>query len=228
MVEILKTLKDTPLPSILVIGGILFLLLSFVRKVGSNIELEPEKKWLVGFIGIILLCSGVGLSAIPAIQTPLSIAPTETPRVESTAQAIQPTAITVQQATQQPVVVASSVPTTQPTTAGYIPSCNWEKDWQLQSDGSYLWVGLPAGTPACQNIGQAGTILQRLRNGENLTLVVKVGDEFIGLSICRGNYTATKVIAGQTCVPNNPELWPKVSGTLIVTGSDGFAVGTGK
>jgi hypothetical protein len=92
MVEILKTLKDTPLPSILVIGGILFLLLSFVRKVGSNIELEPEKKWLVGFIGIILLCSGVGLSAIPAIQTPLSVAPTEMPIVETPTQAIPPTA----------------------------------------------------------------------------------------------------------------------------------------
>lgn len=118
--------------------------------------------------------------------------------------------------------------TTQPTTTVNITSCNWENDWQLQSDGSYLWVGSPPGTSACQNVGQAGEILQRLRNGENLTLVVEVGDDFLGLAICRGNYTATKVIDGQKCVPNNPELWIKVSGTLTVTGSDGFLVGTGK
>jgi len=118
--------------------------------------------------------------------------------------------------------------TAQPTTTVNITSCNWENDWQLQSDGSYLWVGSPPGTSACQNVGQAGEILQRLRNGENLTLVVEVGDDFLGLAICRGNFTATKVIDGQKCVPNNPELWIKVSGTLTVTGSDGFLVGTGK
>jgi hypothetical protein len=98
----------------------------------------------------------------------------------------------------------------------------------LQSDGSYLWVGAPPGTPSCQNIGQAGEVLQRMRNGESLTLIVEVGDGYIGLDICRGNFTATKVIDGQKCVPKNPELWIKVSGTLVVTGSDGFLVGTGK
>ncbi len=132
---------------------------------------------------------------------------------------------------QEPETIPSNPtlpPSTQSTTSGYTPSCNWEKDWQLQSDGSYLWIGSPPGTPGCQNVGQAGEILQRLRSGENLTLIVEVGNEPIGLNICRGNYSATNIIAGQTCVPNNPELWPKVSGTLVVTGSDGFYVGTGK
>lgn len=94
MLEILKTLKDTPLPSILVIGGIIFLLLSFVRKVGSSVELEPEKKGLVGFIGFILLCAGIGLYIIPVAQTPLTSVPTQTPIVAPPAQAIQPTANT--------------------------------------------------------------------------------------------------------------------------------------
>ena len=132
---------------------------------------------------------------------------------------------TSNQPVNQPTASGNIIP---PTTTGYIPSCNWEKDWQLQSNGSYLWVGSPPSTSGCQNVGQAGEILQRLRNGDNLTLIVEVGNGFIGLNICRGNYTATSVIAGQTCVPNNPELWPKVSGTLVVTGSDGFYVGTGK
>ncbi len=32
MIEILKTLRDTPLPSILVVGGLVFLLLPFLKK----------------------------------------------------------------------------------------------------------------------------------------------------------------------------------------------------
>ena len=227
MLEILKTLKDTPLPSILVIGGILFLLLSFVRKVGSSVELEPEKKGLVGFIGFILLCAGIGLYIIPAAQTPMTSVPTQTAMVEPPAQVIQPTA-NILPPTSIPVIQPTAISPTQATSAGYIPSCNWASDWQLQSDGSYLWVGSPPGTPSCQNIGQAGEVLQRMRNGENLTLIVEVGDGYIGLDICRGNFTATKVIDGQKCVPKNPELWIKVSGKLVVTGSDGFLVGTGK
>jgi hypothetical protein len=127
-----------------------------------------------------------------------------------------------------PVILATTIPQIQATTTGYTPSCNWEKDWQLQSNGSYLWLGSPPGTSSCQNVGQAGEILQKLRNGENLTFIVEVGDKFTGLNICRGNYTATNIIAGQMCVPNNPELWPQVSGTIVVTGSDGFYVGAGK
>lgn len=124
-----------------------------------------------------------------------------------------------------------ALPTTVPTqavTTGYIPTCNWSRDWALQPDGSYLWVGLPPGTPDCQNVGQAGELLQRLRNGENIKLVVNVGNNFVGLNICKGKYTATEIIPGETCVPKNPELWPKVKGTLVVTESDGFSVGTGR
>jgi hypothetical protein len=115
MVEILKTLKDTPLPSILVIGGIVFLLLSFVRKVGSNIELEPAKTWVVGIIGIILLCSGVGLYLIPAVQIPLAIAPTQTPVVEAATQAIEPTTfiqLSVIPSTEITQTTQSPIPTT--------------------------------------------------------------------------------------------------------------------
>ena len=129
---------------------------------------------------------------------------------------------TIQQITRQ-----SNAPT--PTVAtGYIPTCNWTRDWALQPDGSYLWTGYLPGTPECQNVGQAGELLQRLRNGENIKLVVNVGDNFVGLNICKGKYTATQVIPGEICVPKNPELWPKVKGTLVVTESDGFSVGTGR
>jgi hypothetical protein len=124
-----------------------------------------------------------------------------------------------------PFQTAPAIPTQQALTTGYIPTCNWERDWALQPNGSYLWIGLPPGSPGCEMVGQAGELFQRLVKGENIKLVVNVGNNFVGLNICKGKFTATEVIPGQTCVPMNPELWPKVKGTLIVTESDGFSVG---
>ena len=118
-------------------------------------------------------------------------------------------------APQYPVVTFSLTQTSsfvqpvQPTiyppqsTAGYIPTCNWARDWQLQSDGSYLWIGFPPGSPECQNVGQDGELLRRLRSDENITLVVEVGNNFIGLNICKGDFTTTEVIPGEKCVPRN-------------------------
>lgn len=128
----------------------------------------------------------------------------------------------------QPTVQMQPSPTNQASSTVYTISCDWAKDWQRQPDGSYLWVGQPPGTPACQNVGQAGELLQRLRSGENLTLVVDVGTTPLGLSICKGTFTAQTVVPGEYCVPNNPERWPRVTGRLVVTGSDGFMVGTGE
>lgn len=127
-------------------------------------------------------------------------------------------------------VSTDNEPTLSPTEKlEYDPTCNWALDWELQSDGSYLWVGLPPGSTSCQNIGQEGELLQKLRSGENIKLVVEVGEIPVGIDICQGQYTATTVVSqGQKCVPNNPSLWPQVTGTVIVTGSDGFVIGTGK
>lgn len=130
--------------------------------------------------------------------------------------------------TVQPTAQMQPSPAMQAPSTVYTISCDWAKDWQQQADGSYRWVGQPPGTPACQNVGQAGELLQRLRNGENLVLVVDVGTTPLGLSICKGTFTAETVVPGEYCVPNNPEKWPRVTGRLIVTGSDGFMVGTGK
>jgi hypothetical protein len=130
--------------------------------------------------------------------------------------------------------VQPTIPSIQPTQQSsssvgvYTVSCDWARDWKKQPDGSYIWIGQPPGTRACQNVGQAGDLLQRLRNGENITLIVDVGDVPLGLSICKGTFTATTIVPGEYCVPNNPEKWPRVTGRLVVTGSDGFMVGTGK
>jgi hypothetical protein len=116
MLEILKTLKDTPLPSILVIGGIIFLLLSYVRKIGSSIELEPEKKGSVGFIGFVLLCAGIGLYMIPAVQALPIASATATPIIESPSQVAQTISTPTQKVTQPstatipPQLIATATP----------------------------------------------------------------------------------------------------------------------
>lgn len=100
MLEILKTLRDTPLPIILVIGGLVFLLVPFIRRVSDKVEVETTNKGFAGFIGFVLLVIGIGLYIIPS-QTAASILPTvippseifvtETPKIESPSQIVQPT-----------------------------------------------------------------------------------------------------------------------------------------
>jgi len=108
-------------------------------------------------------------------------------------------------------------------------SCDWANDWQLQSDGSYLWVGLPPGTSICQNVGQAGKLLDRMASGETLTLVVQIGSTPLGLDICSGTYAADSITPGKICASGEgPQAWPKVAGILVVRNSKGFLVGTGK
>jgi hypothetical protein len=76
MIELLKTLRDTPVPSILVIGGIVFLLLAFVRKAGNAIEPEPSQRGWTILTGIILLLSGVSLYLVPPAQPVTTPTPT--------------------------------------------------------------------------------------------------------------------------------------------------------
>ena len=108
------------------------------------------------------------------------------------------------------------------------PTCNWATDWALQSNDTYLWVGLPPGSSGCNNVGQDGELLARLRSGAKLTLVVEIGDNPVGIDICSGRFSATTVSDGQTCASDNPSVWPQVTGTLVVEDSTGFLVGTGQ
>lgn len=110
MVEILKTLRDTPLPSILVIGGLVFLLLPFLKKTGGAIEIETSNKGIAAFIGVILLVSGIGLYLLPT--SPANPNASTTIPVPTTSSAFHPTEIQpapVSTATVQPVVTQASV-----------------------------------------------------------------------------------------------------------------------
>lgn len=69
MLEILKTLRDTPLPIVLIIGGLIFLLMPFIRRVSDTVEIETTRKGFAGFIGFIFLTIGVGFYFVPSQET---------------------------------------------------------------------------------------------------------------------------------------------------------------
>jgi uncharacterized protein YjeT (DUF2065 family) len=90
MLEILKTLKETPLPIVLVIGGLIFLLIPFIQKINAKeVGVETTNHFFAGIIGFILLVVGIGLYIIPS-GTAASTASTVT-QVEQ-----QPTSTQVQ------------------------------------------------------------------------------------------------------------------------------------
>jgi hypothetical protein len=67
MGDFIKTLKDTPIPTILVWAGLFFLLLPFVSKIGGVIEVQPNQKRSAIFIGLLLLTIGLTLNLTPTI-----------------------------------------------------------------------------------------------------------------------------------------------------------------
>jgi hypothetical protein len=80
MLEILKTLKDTPLPIVLVIGGLIFLLIPFIQKINAKeVGVETTNQSLAGFIGFMLLVIGIGLYIVPS-GTATSTLPTAIPQ----------------------------------------------------------------------------------------------------------------------------------------------------
>lgn len=59
MTDLLASLKDTPLPLILIIAGLFFLLLSVAAKVGGAIEVSPTQQRIAIPIGLLLLTLGM-------------------------------------------------------------------------------------------------------------------------------------------------------------------------
>jgi hypothetical protein len=65
MENVFATLKETPIPTILVIAGIAFLLLSMTGQLIGHITVPPERQRWAGVAGGLLLLSGIALHVIP-------------------------------------------------------------------------------------------------------------------------------------------------------------------
>lgn len=120
METFLNAIQKTPLPTILILAGLLFLLLGFVTKIGGIIEVSPEqKRWTIP-IGLLVLAIGLVLnSATPAPNT--TSAPTITPTTGTT-----------------PTPNAASVPTITSTN----PETTVSSGWQIcnRSDAEKIYV----------------------------------------------------------------------------------------
>ena len=65
-IAIFNAVKDTPLPIILVVAGIFFLLLTVVNQFMGKITITPDKQKWAGIIGGLLLILGIALQVIPS------------------------------------------------------------------------------------------------------------------------------------------------------------------
>ncbi len=71
MGDFFVALKDTPIPTILVVAGIVFLLLSIAGQLAGRINVPPERQRQAAIIGGLLLVVGVVLHVAPP-STPRS------------------------------------------------------------------------------------------------------------------------------------------------------------
>ena len=77
MESVVAALKDTPIPTILVIAGIAFLLLAIAGQVAGRIAVAPERQRWAALIGGGLLTIGLALHIVPLLQSRLTDPPIE-------------------------------------------------------------------------------------------------------------------------------------------------------
>lgn len=70
MDEILLGLKDTPVPTLLVLGGLIFIFIAIVGRFAYQIDVPRERQIIAGIFGISLLLSGVILYIAPIPMGP--------------------------------------------------------------------------------------------------------------------------------------------------------------
>ena len=109
MGDIITTLQNTPVPTILVVGGIVFLFLAVVGQFAGKIDVPPKRQKWAGIIGALLLFSGVALYVVPPVPPTI---PTPTPVPSVTPSTSTPTAT---------LVVPTDTPTLKPPTNTPIP-----------------------------------------------------------------------------------------------------------
>lgn len=67
--DIINFISGTPLPNVLVIGGLLFIALAFGSQIGGKIEMPVERQKLSGIFGTILLLAGLVFYIIPTLPS---------------------------------------------------------------------------------------------------------------------------------------------------------------
>jgi hypothetical protein len=81
MLDLLSELSNTPVPNVLVIAGIVFLLLAVAGKVGANLSVPPNRQKTAALVGTILLVSGIAIFMVPPGSKSRVVAPPPTPTI---------------------------------------------------------------------------------------------------------------------------------------------------
>ena len=66
MESVIAALKDTPIPTLLLVAGIVLLLLSIAGQLAGRIAVPPERQRWAAIIGSVLLVTGLALQVFPA------------------------------------------------------------------------------------------------------------------------------------------------------------------
>jgi hypothetical protein len=87
MESVIAALKDTPIPTILVVAGIVFLLLAIAGQLAGRVTVAPERQRWAAIIGGGLLAIGVALHVVPQVglrsrEPERTSAPTPSPSVK--------------------------------------------------------------------------------------------------------------------------------------------------
>jgi hypothetical protein len=92
--DLIGAIKDTPLPTVLVVSGIVFWLLAIAGSLAGKITVRPEHQMTAGILGTILLVSGLVLSYLPTPQSrpraATATVPPSAPTVPTPDKAAQP------------------------------------------------------------------------------------------------------------------------------------------
>jgi hypothetical protein len=67
MIDILKAVSQTSVPNLMIGLGCVLVLLAFVRKIGTQIELPENRQRMAAVAGIAFLLAGIGLSVVPQV-----------------------------------------------------------------------------------------------------------------------------------------------------------------
>lgn len=68
--EFVERLFATPLPTVLVVGGLFFLLLSVVARLGAIITVNPRRQTASALLGLVLLAAGIALHLLSPEEIP--------------------------------------------------------------------------------------------------------------------------------------------------------------
>jgi hypothetical protein len=75
MLELFREIKDTPTPSLLVAGGMIFLVLAVAGRIMGKVEVPPQHQRTAGAIGVFLLLGGIVLQMAPVLLRPIASDP---------------------------------------------------------------------------------------------------------------------------------------------------------